>query len=166
MNKMTRMILVAFLALPLLAACQKKEAPEAVVKAPMSAPTTDDHQAWVDYLNDVVPRHLTGIPNQPYVYLLPGESEPEFADQYGRLLEKAQTDVARGIISGNLLAYASPASAKMADLVVSAFGGVPADSMKGVRVLFFGHAEDSDRVKAAVEPAGVEYVFIDTGTGK
>ena len=163
MNKMTRMILVAFLALPLLAACQKKEAPEAVVKAPMSAPTTDDHQAWVDYLNDVVPRHLTGIPNQPYVYLLPGESEPEFADQYGRLLEKAQTDVARGIISGNLLAYASPASARMADIVIASFEGVAPDTMKGVRVLFIGKAEDNERVKAVVEPAGVNYVFVDTG---
>ena len=163
MNKMTRLILVAFLALPLLAACKKEEAPVAVVKAPVSAPATDDRQAWVDYLNDVVPRHLTGIPNQPYVYLLPGESAADFNDQYGRLLEKAQSDVARGIISGNLLAYASPASAKMADLVVSAFDGVPADSMKGVRVLFIGHADDNERVKAAVEPAGVEYVFIDTG---
>ena len=161
MNKMTRMILVAFLALPLLAACQKKEAPEAVVKAPMSAPTTDDHQAWVDYLNDVVPRHLTGIPNQPYVYLLPGESEPEFADQYGRLLEKAQTDVARGIISGNLLAYASPSSAKMADIVVDSFSTVTPDTMKGVRVLFIGDAADNDRVQAAVAPAGVDYKFIE-----
>ena len=163
MKHTTRLVLTALLALPLMAGCKKEEAPVAQVKAPMSAPTTDDRQAWVDYLNDIVPRHLTGIPNQPYVYLLPGESAADFNDQYGRLLEKAQSDVARGIISGNLLAYASPASAKMADLVVSAFDGVPADSMKGVRVLFIGHADDNERVKAAVEPAGVEYVFIDTG---
>jgi hypothetical protein len=50
----------------------------------------------------------------------------------------------------------------MADLVVAAFNGVPAASMKGVRVLFIGKAADSARVQAAVTPAGVEYVFVDT----
>jgi hypothetical protein len=161
MKTMTRLILIACLVLPF-AACKKQEAPQAVVKAPMSAPTTDDRQAWVDYLNDVVPRNMTGIANQPYVYLLPGESAADFQDQYDRLLEKAQSDVARGIIAGNLLAYASPASAKMADMVIAAFDGVPADSMKNVRVLFIGKPADSERVKAAVSPAGVEYVFVDT----
>ena len=161
MKTMTRLILIACLVLPF-AACKKQEAPQAVVKAPMSAPTTDDRQAWVDYLNDVVPRNMTGIANQTYVYLLPGESAADFQDQYDRLLEKAQSDVARGIIAGNLLAYASPASAKMADMVIAAFDGVPADSMKNVRVLFIGKPADSERVKAAVSPAGVEYVFVDT----
>lgn len=162
MNTMTRLMLIACLVLPLLAACKKEEAVQAEVKAPMSAPTTDDRQAWVDYLNDVVPRNMVGISNQPYVYLLPGVSATDFEEQYGRLLEKAQSDVARGIISGNLLAYASPASDRMADMVVAAFTGVPADSMKGVRVLFIGAAADSERVKAAVSPTGVEYVFVDT----
>jgi hypothetical protein len=49
----------------------------------------------------------------------------------------------------------------MADLVLAAFEGVPADSMKGVRVLFIGDAADDARVKAAVSPAGVDYVFIE-----
>ena len=159
---MTRLLVIACLVLPF-AACKKQEAPQAAVKPPMSAPKTDDRQAWVDYLNDVVPRHMAGIPNQPYVYLLPGESAADFQDQYARLLEKAQADVGRGIISGNMLAYASPASAKMADLVIASFDGVPADSMKNVRVLFIGKAADNERVKAAVSPAGVEYVFVDTG---
>lgn len=164
MKTMTRVMaiaLVALVALPL-AACKKEEAPKAVEAPPMSAPTTEDRQAWVDYLNDVVPRNMAGITNQPYVYFLPGESAPDFQDQYDRLLEKAQMDVGRGIITGNMLAYASPASARMADLVVASFEGVPADSMQGVRVLFIGQPADSDRVKAAVEPAGVNYVFVDT----
>jgi len=158
---MTRLLLVACLVLPF-AACKKAEAPQQAEKPPMSAPKTEDRQAWVDYLNDVVPRNMAGISNQPYVYFLPGESASDFEDQYVRLLEKAQTDVARGIISGNMLAYASPASARMGDLVVNAFTGVPEGSMKGVRVVFIGKAADGERVKAAVEPAGVEYVFVDT----
>jgi len=164
MKTMTRVMaiaLVALVALPL-AACKKEEAATVEAAPPMSAPTTEDRQAWVDYLNDVVPRNMAGITNQPYVYFLPGESAPDFQDQYDRLLEKAQMDVGRGIITGNMLAYASPASARMADLVVASFEGVPADSMKGVRVLFIGKPADSDRVKAAVEPAGVNYVFVDT----
>lgn len=161
MKTVTRLLMIACLVLPFMA-CKKHEAPKAVEKPAMSAPKTDERQAWVDYLNDVVPRHMAGIPNQPYVYLLPGESAPDFQDQYDRMLEKAQGDVARGIIAGNMLAYASPASAKMGDLVIAAFNGVPADSMKGVRVLFIGKAVDSERVKAAVSPAGVEYVFVDT----
>ena len=163
MKTMSRLMLIACLVLPALAACKKEEAVQAEVKPAMSAPATDDRQAWVDYLNDVVPRNMAGIANQPYVYLLPGTSAPDFNEQYNRLVDKAQSDVARGIIAGNLLAYASPASDRMADLVVSAFDGVPADSMKGVRVLFIGKAADSERVKAAVSPAGVEYVFVDTG---
>ena len=162
MKNMTRMILVAILALPLLAGCKKEEAPK-VEAQPLSAPASDDLGAWRDYLQDVVPRNMGGIANQPYVYLLPGESAPDFQAQYDRMLEKAQSDVGRGIIAGNMLAYASPASAKMADIVVASFEGVPADSMKGVRVLFIGKAPDSDRVQAAVTPAGVEYVFVDTG---
>jgi hypothetical protein len=161
MKMMTRLLMIACLVLPFMA-CKKQEAPAPVVKAPMSAPKTDERQAWVDYLNDVVPRHMAGIPNQPYVYLLPGESAPDFQDQYDRMLDKAKSDVARGIITGNMLAYASPASAKMADMVIAAFDGVPAESMKGVRVLFIGKAVDGERVKAAVSPAGVEYVFVDT----
>lgn len=163
MKTMTRLMVLAVVALALpLAACKKDEAPKVEAKPPMSAPTTDDRQAWVDYLNDVVPRNMGGITNQPYVYFLPAEDTADFQEQYNRLLIKAQTDVGRGIITGNMLAYASPASSQMADLVVASFDGVPADSMKGVRVLFIGDPADNERVKAAVEPAGVNYVFIDT----
>lgn len=160
-TRLMMLALVALVALPL-AACKKEEAPKAEAKPPMSAPATDDRQAWVDYLNDVVPRNMAGITNQPYVYFLPGEDSADFEDQYSRLLEKAQMDVQRGIITGNMLAYASPASSRMADLVVASFEGIPADSMKGVRVLFFGDPADNERVKAVVAPAGVDYVFVDT----
>lgn len=160
MKTMTRLLLIVCLVLPF-AACKKQEAPVAVVKAPLSAPVNDDHQAWLDYVSDVVSRNMGGIQNQPFAYMLPGESTADFKDQYDRLLDKAKSDVARGIISGNVLAYGSPASAKMADLVIAAFSGIPAGSMKGVKVLFIGKAADNDRVKAAVTPAGVDYVFVE-----
>jgi hypothetical protein len=156
----TQLMLVALLVLPF-AACKKEEAPAPVAKAPMTAPTTDDPAQWREYVSDVVTRNMEGIQNQPYVYLLPAESTPDFDGLYERMLEKAQTDVARGIIKGNMLAYASPSSAKMADIVVASFAGVPPDTMQGVRVLFIGAPADEARVRAAVEPAGVDFVFIE-----
>jgi len=164
MNILTRpaaqLVLIACLVLPF-AACKKEEAPKAAPKAALTAPTTDDSVAWRAYVSDVVTRNMGEISSQPYVYLLPGESTADFQGSYDRLLEKAQGDVARGIVSGNMLAYASPSSAKMADIVQAAFKDVPPDTMKGVKVLFIGDAGDNDRVKAVVAPAGVDYVFVE-----
>ena len=155
-----RLMLLACLVLPF-AACKKEEAPVAAVKAPLAAPANDDRQAWMAYLSDVVNRNMDGIQNQPFVYMLPSEALPDFADQYDRLLEKAKMDVARGIIAGNLLAYGGHSSTKVGDLVVESFKDVEPNSMKGVKVLFIGQATDSERVKAAVTPAGVDYVFVE-----
>jgi hypothetical protein len=160
MNAMTRLLLlIACLALPL-AAC-KKEPPPPPPKAALTAPTTEDPAAWRAYVSDVVTRNMGEITNQPYVYLLPGESTPDFQGNYDRLLDKAKSDVARGIIKGNMLAYASPSSAKMADIVIEAFTGIEPNTMKGVKVLFIGDAADNPRVQAAVQPAGVDYVFVE-----
>ncbi len=160
MKNLTHLLMIACLVLPF-AACKKQEAQVAAVKPPMSAPTTDDRQAWLDYLQDVVPRNMGGISNQPYVYMLPGESAPDFKDQYDRLQEKAKSDVGSGIIEGNMLAYGGPASARMADMIAASFKDVPPGTMKGVKVLFIGKAADNERVKAAVTPAGVDYVFVE-----
>ncbi|MBB1472176.1 MULTISPECIES: hypothetical protein [unclassified Luteimonas] len=163
MNTMSRLLLTACLALPLLAACKKEEAAPVAVAAPLTAPAAgSDDAAWRAYVSDVVTRNMEGIGNQPFVYFLPSTAGAE--DQtgaYERLLDKAKGDVARGIVKGNLLAYASADSARMGDIVVESFAGVPADTMKGVRVLFIGAAADKDRVATAVAPAGVEYVFIE-----
>ncbi len=161
MNIVNRLVLIACLALPF-AACKKEEAPKETVKAPLSAPANpEDREGWHAYLSDVVTRNLDGIQNAPYVYTLPPESVPDFASQYERQLEKARTDVARGIIAGNLLAYGGPSSSKMADIVVESFKDVQPNSMKGVKVLFIGDPADNARVEAAVKPAGVDYKFIE-----
>ena len=157
---MIRMLMIAALAMSFVA-CKKQEAPAVAGKAAVQVPVNDNRQAWVDYISDVVQRNMGNVQNSPYVYLLPGESTADFQDQYDRLAGKAKDDLSRGIIAGNMLAYGSPASAKMADLVIAAFNDVPAGSMKGVKVLFIGKAEDNERVKAAVAPAGVDYVFVE-----
>ncbi len=159
MKSMIGLMLAASLVLPF-AACKKEEAAK-VEKAPVAVPTSDDKAAWDPYLQDQVPRHMEGITNQPYVYRVPAEVNAADPEAYDRLLDKAKMDVARGIVKGNLLAYAGLDPAKTADFVVAAFDGVTPNTMKGVRVVYIGNAANSDRVKTAVEPAGVEYVFVE-----
>ena len=164
MNIHRSRIAIAVFALALLAlsACKKEEAAPVVEAAPLTAPaSTSDNTAWKAYLADVIKRNSGSVTGQTYAYYLPGEGTPDFDAEYGRLLQKAKEDAGRGIIEGNLLAYGSPASAKMADLVVGAFDGAEPGTMKGVKLLFIGNAADSERVKAAVAPAGVDYVFIE-----
>lgn len=158
MKLINKVMLAACLVLPF-AACKKEEAAP-VEKPPVAAPTTDDKAAWQEYLSDQVPRHMEGITNSPFVYRVPATVNPADADEYNRLLDKAKMDVARGIVKGNILAYAGLDATKTADLVVDAFAEVTPDTMKGVRVVYIGDAANNERVKAAVTPAGVEYVFV------
>jgi len=161
MKTVTSLLLIACLALPL-AAC-KDDAPKTVERAAVAIPAGDDHAEWLAYVSDTVGRNMGNITNQPYVYFLPGENSEDFEGNYERLAEKVMTDVARGVLRGNMLAFSSPASEKIADIVVQSFDGVTPDSMKGVRLLFIGKAADGERVREAVSPAGLDYVFVDTG---
>jgi hypothetical protein len=161
MNTMTRMLVIACLALPC-AACTNEEAPKVVEAAPLTAPTPYDVSAWRTYVTDVAQRNMDGITNSPYVYFLPGENSEGFGGDYQRLLEKVEADLGRGIVEGNMLVFASPSSAKMGELAVTGFSQVPAGSLKNVKVVFVGKTEDSAKVEAASKPAGVKYVFVQT----
>ena len=108
MNTMTRLLVIACLALSF-AACKKEEAPKAEVAAPLSAPTTDDVTAWRAYVNDVAGRHMDGVNNNPFGYILPSEKAEGFGGLYQRLLEKLEEDLGRGIQEGNMLVFGSPA---------------------------------------------------------
>ena len=46
--------------------------------------------------------------------------------------------------------------------MIESFREIQPGSMKGVKVVFVGAAADNERVKAAVTPAGVDYVFVQT----
>ncbi|MBW3551229.1 MAG: hypothetical protein KY442_10580 [Proteobacteria bacterium] len=163
MKTTTRMLLIACLSLPMLAACQngadEGENVE-VVQAPMAAPTGTDPNQWNAYLTDVVTRNI-GESTSTYVYTLPPVDSEGFEGAYGRQLDKARTDVARGVNAGTLLAFGSSSSQHSADLTVAAFEQATPGTLEGVRVLFIGAPADSERVQAAVEPSGAAYVFIE-----
>ena len=161
MKTTTRLLLIACLSMPLLAACNKQEEKTAAVaEAPLAAPTTNDSAAWDTYLTEVVKRNIEGATNV-YLYTLPDPAGADFQGEYDRQLEKATGDVARGGVDGTLLAFGSQNSAKSADLAIASFAQAQPGTMKGVRVMFIGAQADSDRVKAAVEPSGAKYEFIE-----
>ena len=161
MKTTTRLLLIACLSMPLLAACNKQEdKTAAVAEAPLAAPTTNDSAAWDTYLTEVVKRNIEGA-TSVYLYTLPDPAGADFQGEYDRQLEKAQGDVARGGMEGTLLAFGSQNSAKSADLAIASFAQAQPGTMKGVRVMFIGAPADSDRVKAAVEPSGAKFEFIE-----
>lgn len=160
MKTTTRLLLIACLALPFLAACKKEEAAKAEVAAALSAPTSTDENAWNAYLTDVVKRNAGGATNI-YVYTLPAADLADFQGYYDRQLEKAQLDVARGGMEGTLLAFGSPSSVKSADLAMTSFAKAEPGTMTGVKVLFVGATADSERVKAAVSLSGATYQFVE-----
>ena len=165
MNQTTRSLLLASLLLsPLVLSACKKEAPvadQAAEAKVLVAPAKDDDAGWKAYLPAVVQENMGTITNSPFLYYLPPESDPEFQAKYDRQAESAKAAIGRGVTKGNMLAFGSSASAKMADLIEAAFKGVEADSMKGVRVVFIGAAADNARVQTIVQPTGADYIFVE-----
>ena len=162
MKTTLRALLLATMTTLALAACKKEEAPAPVAEVQVpKAPAKDDNAGWKQYLQTVVGQNMGSVSNSPFLYYLPPESDTEFQGSYDRQLESVKTALSRGVQPGNMLAFGSSASAKMAELIEAAFKDVQANSMKGVRVLFIGDQGDNARVQAIVQPTGAEYVFVE-----
>jgi hypothetical protein len=152
-----------------LSACKKEaEAPKAAAPAALTAPTNGDDNAWKAYLGQVVGQNMGGVTDRVYPYYLPSNSQvptpgdPDNHSQYDRQLQNVSDVVARTVLPGNMLAFGSPDSAKMGDLIVKAMTGAKPDALKGSQVLFIGNAADNERVKAVVEAAGGKYIFVES----
>ena len=160
MKNTMRVLLAASMVLAV-TACKKEEAPVVEAQQALVAPAKDDDAGWKKYLQAVAVQNMGNITASPFLYYLPPASDPEFAAKYDRQAESATGAVGRGIQPGNMLAFGSSASAKMADLIETSFKDVQADSMKGVRVVFIGDAADNARVQTIVKPTGADYVFVE-----
>lgn len=158
---MTSKIRYFMLALGLLSltACKKEEAPVVQAPAPLVAPTGSDSMAWRMFMTEVVKRNLAGVTESPFMYFLPASETGVDAGEYDRQLENVQNVVQRTVLPGNMLAFGSPDSEKMAELIEAAFDGAPGDSMKDVRILFIGSAEQGERVRTVVEASGAIFVL-------
>ena len=154
-------ILAALSLLLALTGCKKQEEAPAVA-APLHAPASlTDDKGWKAYFQDVINRNSQGVTDRSMAYYLPPPGGADYEGMYARQLSGVSDTVARGVLPGNLLAFMSPDSTKMADLVVTAFKNPSAGAMKGVIVIFIGKAEDNERVKAAVTATGATYRFVE-----
>ena len=141
--------------------------PTTPAPAPLTAPTSGDDNAWKEYLGKVVGQNQEGVTDRVFPYYLPTNSDQvtvadkDGCSQYARQLENVNNVVLRTVLPGNMLAFGSPDSTKMGDLIVAAFAGADPEALKGSKVLFIGNAADNERVKAAVEGAGASYVFVE-----
>lgn len=150
-----------------LAACGQQEQQAAQQAAPQKvelvAPTDiNDERAWRLYLVEVTKQNLPQrLRSSPFMYYLPPTTRENFDAEYDSQLDNVSATVARGVLPGNMLAFGSPESARMADLIVEAFQDAPAGAFNGVRVLFIGKAEDSERVREGLEASGAEFVFVE-----
>ena len=124
MKNTMRVLLAASMVLAV-TACKKEDAPVVEAQQALVAPAKDDDAGWRKYLQAVAVQNMGNITNNPFLYYLVPESDPEFADKYGRQVEAATTTISRGVSPGNMLAFGSSASSKMADLIETAFKGVP-----------------------------------------
>jgi len=151
-----------------LGACQSPEEPETTKKveavAVLSVPKTADDKEWKPYLQQVIGQHMEGVTDRVFPYYLPANSAEVQSDgrsMFDRQSENVTAVISRTVLPGNMLAFGSPDSAKMADLILSAFSGAKPDALKGSQVLFVGKAEDSARVQAPVEASGAKYIFVE-----
>ncbi|MDR2872187.1 MAG: hypothetical protein LBV45_06655 [Xanthomonadaceae bacterium] len=161
-----RLALIAgALSVAMLTACNQSKPPPSdtadTAAQVLQLPGPDDDAGWKVYLQTAVEQNLGAISNSPFLYYLPPQSDPEFQIKYERQAESVATVLERGVQKDNMLAFGSPASAKMAELIETAFKPVPADTLKGVRILFIGDAADNERVKLAVTPSGADYQFVE-----
>lgn len=152
-----------------LSACKSKDQDASKDAAPvvLTAPASNDDNAWKAYLGQVVSQHMGGVTDRVYPYYLPANStvptpgDTENHSQYDRQLDNVSGVMLRTVLPGNMLVFGSPDSAKMGDLIVAAMAGTKPDALKGSQVLFIGKPADSDRVKAVVEAAGGRYIFVE-----
>jgi hypothetical protein len=161
--------LLLFAAVLGLSACESPESDTSTDKkasaAPqLTAPTTNDDKLWKPYLQQVIGQHMEGVTDRVIPYYLPADSavvESDGRSKYDRLSETVTAAVSRTVLPGNMLAFGGPDSAKMADMITSAFSGAKPNALKGSQVLFVGKAEDSARIQPLVEASGAKYIFVE-----
>ena len=155
-----------------LTACGKKEGGETAGGVTLSediltAPTDGKDESWRKYCGLITAQYQSQITGQMITYYLPRASmEPDQKDnltasKYSRQMEQVQGAVQRTVLPGNMLVFCSPDSKTMADLIVEAFATPPKDALKDSKVLYIGRADESEKVKIAVEAAGATFVFVE-----
>lgn len=141
------MLLCALLGL---AACGggETEAPKAAV---VTAPTGTDELEWKKFVSAAIkPHYKQGTRVWNYLILPGGDNV--------RKLETLANAVRDGLAPPQLFVFAGP-DAAVADLVIEGFKEGKPDTLGGNSLLFVGKRVDEARVRAAVEPSGMSFLF-------
>lgn len=165
MRKFAFLAAVALTAALTLSACGKQDADQqAATQAQKLTKPADktDASAWNAYLVQLLSSNLQGMTaRQPYAYMVKSGDTDEVKAENERQLSNVQDVVARGVLPGNLLAFAGPDSTKTADLVVGAFTEAKAGSFKDVIIVFIGDKADQQRVEDVLKPTGATVRFVE-----
>ena len=161
------LILLLFASVLGLSACTTPEgegdtSKKSSVAAQLPAPSNSDDKLWKPYLAQQINKHMDVVTDRQISYYLPADNATVEADgrtKFDRLSEGVTAAVSRTVLPGNLLAFGSPDSKRMADLILSAFSGAKPNALKGSYVLFIGKAEDSARIQPSIEASGAKYIF-------
>lgn len=157
-----RIALLAMLAgIFTLAGCQKEGADSsasAESRAPLMLPASQNDEDWKRYIGQMVSRNVRvkrGIP--PFaVYVSPNE------DPFP-VIDNARQTLQRGVVKDTIIAFGSRDSQLMATQMVELFQDIPADRLKGARVVFVGDAAHRAMAEGAVTPSGAEFIFLEIG---
>ncbi|MBK6727821.1 MAG: hypothetical protein IPG63_11245 [Xanthomonadales bacterium] len=163
MTKNIRIAAALLLSLLALTACKKEEqAKPAAAAVAVTMPTDpNDTAGWKNYLVGIAKQNMEGIRQRPYMYYVPAGDTPEVIEQADRQQSDITDVIGRGILPGNMIAFGSPNSTRMADIIIEAFKVSRPASLKDVRVLFIGAVADEQRVRDAVAPSAAEFVFVE-----
>lgn len=160
---MRKLILVAALGLVTvfgLNACNKEAEAPAKQVAPTKPASPSDKDAWKKFLISEVRQNMDGVTSKPYLYFVPaGDDDADRSARENQQM-KASEDIARTVLSGTMLAYGGPSSAKTADLITQAFADAKPGAFKGVIVMFIGDQADKQRVADAIQPSGATLRFV------
>jgi len=164
MRKFALIAAVALTAALTLSACGKQgddqqAAPQVQQVTKPTSPT--DSKGWNAYLGQLVQNNMQGMTaSQPYAYMVTAGVTDDDKAQNDRQLQSVQDTVARGVLPGNLLAFAGPDSGKTGDLLIAAFKDAKPGSFKDVIVVFIGDKADEQRVTDALKPTGATFRFV------
>lgn len=146
---------------PSAAGASSVEKVKAVVLVPPSNP--QDVSSWEAFIHRVVRSRIKDSNIHPYSYLVPGGSDRSDAQRREGEIAAIRAAVENASVPGNMIVVAGPDSAKTSQVLVSAFGHVPEDSLQGLRVMYIGAATAAGPARKAVKASGAKFELMATG---
>lgn len=156
-----------------LSACQKDSGQTAAPQqaaAPterVPVPVGNDTEAWKAYMRqELVPHMDPRRFRRPFSYFIPAvdpaaEDAAELKRQYDAQLQNVENAIGRGIQAGTMLSFAGPDSKAVGDVIEQAFKLAGPKTLTGVRIVVIAAPEERERIRAAVEPSGAEFIFVE-----